>query len=143
MNIYKKLDEIWKLLPIRWTITLLAKMTIGLSALYYYEISVGHIPLLINISVNCWMFMQIYDMARHMIFSNRCQNSQTLLWNKLEDSIRRLDKATTKRIQATKLRIWVQNNLEINIFNYWLYKIIRRSEWINIDCDAKTRTDDD
>ncbi len=82
--------------------------------------------------------MQIYDTLMGIIFYNKLQNSTTTLWNMLE-SIKRLDKSTKKRIQATKLRIWVQNNPEINIFNYWLYKVIRRSEWINIDLDVSTR----
>ena len=82
--------------------------------------------------------MQIYDTLMGIIFYNKLQKSTTTLWNMLE-SIKRLDKSTKKRIQATKLRIWVQNNPEINIFNYWLYKVIRRSEWINIDLDVSTR----
>ncbi len=135
MNIYRLLDEFYKLLPIRWMIILLAKMTIGLSALDYYQRTAGEIPLIINLVINCWMFMQIYDMGRDMIFRNRCQNSTTTLYNMLESRVR-LEKATKKRIKATKLRIWVHKNPEINIINYWLYKIVRRSEWINIDIDT-------
>lgn len=142
MNIYTLIDDMWKLFPARWIIILLAKITIGLSALDYYSRTMGEIPLIINIVVNCWMFMQIYDMGMDMIFYQRRQNSKTILWNILGNSISRLDEATKKRIEATKLRIWVQNNLEINIFNYWLYKIIRRSEWINIDLDEEVEVDE-
>jgi hypothetical protein len=115
---------------------LLSKAIIGTSALSYHERFVGPVPLLLWAAVYGWIFLQIYDLARYMIFDNRNQSTTTILWNMLE-SIKYLDKSTKKRIEATKLRIWVDKNPEINILNYWLYKIIRKSEWMNIDIDNK------
>ena len=54
----------------------------------------------------------------------------------------RIDQVPNSSTVNRLVTIKIKNNPEINILNYWLYKIIRRSEWVNIDLDAEVEVDE-
>ena len=119
--------------PFRFSITLLARTFIVGAVVSYLE-SLGEVPFIVRLILVLWVVMPMYGLLRDFYYRMwGCQTPTTLLWNRLEDSIRRLDKASKKRIIATKQRIWVQQNPEIHIFNYWILKHLRKKEWMNID----------
>jgi hypothetical protein len=133
-----KLTEIvkgmWGLFPFRWMLDLLARIFIVSAVLSYFD-SVGGSTFMVTTILSLWMLMPLYGLLQSFYYSAwGCQNRYTSLWNMLE-GIRALDKASKKRIEATKLRIWVERNPEIHLFNYWFLKYLRRKEWKNIDID--------
>ena len=124
----------WRLFPFRWSINLLARVFIGSAVIGLLEITYSGLILIPTIIINLWIFMPIYDMIRygyHHAMGN--QSWRTILLNDLYNSFYKLEKSTKKRIRQTKLRIWVQNNPEIHLFNYWYLRYLRRKEWMNIN----------
>ncbi len=64
---------------------------------------------------------------------NLLKKIRLLYWRwKLRRSIISLNKATAEKIRNTKLRIWIERNPEIHLFNFWILKQTRRKEWMNI-----------
>lgn len=124
--------EIWRIIPFSFFITVLARLLIVSTILLYLE-SIGSSSFLVSLILNLWALIPLYISLRNTYYEMmRNQSPTTILWNSLEDSIRNLDKASKKRIIATKQRIWVQRNPEIHIFNYWFLKHLRKKEWMNI-----------
>lgn len=130
------LKGIWKLFPFRWIINILARVFIGSATISVLEIFFTGNILVPKIIINLWIFMPIYDFIRYSYHrSMGCQSWRTILLNDLYDSFYKLEKSTKNRIKQTKLRIWVQKNPEIHLFNYWYLKILRKKEWMNINVD--------
>jgi len=52
---------------------------------------------------------------------------------RLRRSFKRLLKARANRIKQTKLRIWIEKNEEINVFNYWPLRLLNYKNWKQIE----------
>lgn len=129
------LKGIWDPLPIAFFINLLSRLLIVGATLSYLG-SLGDVSFFIKLILNLWALTPFYYSIRGIYFDMMGnQDPTTLLWNSLERSIHNLDKATKERIIAKKQRIWVERNPEINIFNYWILKHVRKDEWMNIDIE--------
>jgi hypothetical protein len=134
MKFFEIIKGMWDLFPLRWMIDLLARIFISSAVLSYLD-SVDSSTFIFTAVLSMWMLMPLYGLLQSFYYSAwGCQNRYTSLWNMLE-SIRVLDKVSKKRIEATKLRIWVERNPEIHLFNYWFLKYLRRKEWKNINVD--------
>lgn len=139
MKIHIIIKELWKLFPFRFLITILARLFI-ISAVLSYLKTLGEVSLIVTAILTLWASMPLYSHFRDLYYRCLgCQTPTTLLWNSLEDSIRSLDESSKKRIIAIKQRIWVQQNPEINIFNYWILKLIRKKEWMDIDTNKEAK----
>ncbi|KKM60366.1 hypothetical protein LCGC14_1542590 [marine sediment metagenome] len=135
MKINSILKGIWNLLPIAFFINLLARLLI-VSGILSYLGSIGNVSFIIPIILNLWALMPLYYLIRSTYFDLMgYQTHSTLLLNSLERSISDLNKASENRIISTKQRIWVERNPEINIFNYWILKHLRKDEWMNLNIE--------
>ncbi len=131
------LKTIYQLLPIKWVINILARIFIGSTTIAFLQLNSTVSTWYIELIIYLWMFIPIYDMFRsfyHSILGD--QTWRTILLNDLYNSSYRANKSEKSKTKQRKLRIWVEKNPEINLFNYWYLKFDRRKGWINIKNDV-------
>lgn len=129
MKIFQWIKDIWRIIPFGFFINLLARIFIGSAIIGFYTN-----VLIVEIIITLWMLSPIYYSIRNTYYNTMgTQTWRTILLNDLINSAYRLEKASKNRIKQKRLRIWVERNPEINLFNYWYLKIWRRKEWINLD----------
>lgn len=134
MKIFQWIKEAWKLLPLWFFINLFARIFIGSAVIDAYA-TTGYegSVLFVQIVITLWMLSPIYYSIRNTYYQTMgTQTWRTILLNDFIKARYRLEKATKNRIKQKKLRIWVEQNPEIHLFNYWFLKHWRRREWMNI-----------
>lgn len=137
MKIKSYIKACWDIMPIAFFINLLARLLIASAVLSYLRL-MGSSSFMVDLIITLWALMPFYYSVRGIYYDLICcQTPHTLLINHLIKSIYGLEKASKKRINATKQRLWVERNPGINIYNYWFLKYLRRKEWENIDIEKE------
>lgn len=137
MKVFKTIKELWNLLPLWFVINLLARIFIGSAVIdAYANMDYEGSILFVEIIITLWMLSPVYYSLRNTYYDSMAnQTARTILLNDMINSIYKLEKATKNRIKQQKLRIWVEHNPEIHLFNYWFLKHWRKKEWMNIEVE--------